>query len=128
MSGLRPGLCQSRAALQTRKIGAVRIEKRGRFYLVSVHKLTVSPKAVIPAKAGIQFFQDLLDAPVASTPCQARGRLRQAPQVRHDGKSAFINRLYLKACIRPYTRYPLDNGLRPRRSLSPPRKSFQSLS
>jgi hypothetical protein len=30
-------------------------------YLVSVHKLRVSKKVVIPAKAGIQFFQDLLD-------------------------------------------------------------------
>jgi hypothetical protein len=29
---------------------------------VSVHKLTVSKKVVIPAKAGIQSFRDLLDA------------------------------------------------------------------
>jgi len=56
-------------------------------YLVSVHKLTVSKKVVIPAKAGIQSFRDLLDAPISGT--------GQAPQVRHDGKSAFINRLYL---------------------------------
>jgi hypothetical protein len=42
-------------------------------------------KVVIPAKAGIQYFQDLLDAPVSST--------GQAPQVRHDGGGAFINRL-----------------------------------
>jgi hypothetical protein len=27
-----------------------------------VHKLTVSQKVVIPAKAGIQFFQEVLDA------------------------------------------------------------------
>ena len=33
---------------------------------------------VIPAKAGIQSFQDLLDVPVSST--------GQAHQVRHDGK------------------------------------------
>jgi hypothetical protein len=45
----------------------------------------VPPKVVIPVKAGIQFFQDLLDAPVSST--------GQAPQVRHDGKREFINRL-----------------------------------
>jgi len=32
------------------------------FELESVYKLTVFPKVVIPAKAGIQFFQDLLDA------------------------------------------------------------------
>jgi hypothetical protein len=78
-------------------------------YLESVHKLTVSKKVVIPAKAlhhmvfrakaGIQYLQDLLDAPVSSTPCQARGRLRQAPQVRHDGISDFINRDYL--AVRP---------------------------
>jgi hypothetical protein len=29
---------------------------------MSAHKLTFSKKVVIPAKAGIQFFQDLLDA------------------------------------------------------------------
>ena len=33
-----------------------------RQYLVSVYKPTVSKKVVIPAKAGIQSFQDLLDA------------------------------------------------------------------
>lgn len=31
-------------------------------YLGSAHKLTFSNKVVIPPKAGIQFFQDLLDA------------------------------------------------------------------
>jgi len=31
-------------------------------YLESVYKLTVPKKAVLPAKAGIQFFQDFLDA------------------------------------------------------------------
>jgi hypothetical protein len=33
-----------------------------RLYLESVHKLTVSKKVVFPAKAGIQFFQEVLDA------------------------------------------------------------------
>ena len=46
--------------------------------LESAHKLTVSQKVVIPAKAGIQYFQEVLNAPVSST--------GQAPQVRHDGK------------------------------------------
>ena len=41
-------------------------------------------RTVIPAKARIQCFQNLLDAPVSST--------GQAPQVRHDGKDI---------CIRP---------------------------
>src|SRR3990170_2199873 len=46
---------------------------------------------VIPAKAGIQCFQDLLDAPVSST--------GQAPQVRHDRLVDFTDRLYLKLCL-----------------------------
>jgi len=45
----------------------------------------VPKKVVIPAKAGIQFFQGFLDAPVSST--------GQAPQVRHDGKKTFKNGL-----------------------------------
>ena len=55
-----------------------------KYYLVSVHKLAVSKKVVIPAKAGFQFFQEVLDAPASST--------GQAPQVRHDGITEFINR------------------------------------
>jgi len=71
----------------------------------------VPPKVVIPVKArfsarggpapggrvattGIQFFQDLLDAPVSRT--------GQAPQVRHDGKREFINRLQLIENIKKF--------------------------
>ena len=58
-----------------------------RNYLESVHKLTISSKVVIPAKAGIQCFEDLLDAA-----CLPVGR----DQVRHDGLTDFINRLYIE--------------------------------
>jgi hypothetical protein len=61
--------------------------------LKCIYKLTVSKKVVIPvkalhhmvfrAKAGIQYLQDLLDAPVLST--------GEAPQVRHDGIADLIN-------------------------------------
>jgi hypothetical protein len=47
-------------------------------HLQCVHNLAVSEMAVIPAKAGIQCFRKILDAPVSGT--------GQAPQVRHDGK------------------------------------------
>ena len=50
---------------------------------------------VIPMKMGIQCFQGLLDAPVSGTPCQARGRLRQALQVRHDGITDFMDGPYI---------------------------------
>ena len=49
-----------------------------------VYELTISTKVVIPAKAGIQSFQRSLDAPVLST--------GQAPHVRHDGLSEFMDR------------------------------------
>jgi hypothetical protein len=39
--------------------------KKQRVYLNPVHKPTVSRKVVIPAKAGIQSFQEVLDAPVS---------------------------------------------------------------
>src|SRR4030042_899878 len=41
-----------------------------------------------------------LDSPVSSTPCQARGRLRQAYQVRNDTMSKFIR---LRRRPRPWT-------------------------
>jgi len=37
-----------------------------------------------------------LDSPVSSTPCQARGRLRQAYQVRNDTMCKFISENYSK--------------------------------
>ena len=48
---------------------------------------------VSEANEHIQFFRDFLDAPVSSTRCQARGRLGQAPQVRHDGKGCLLTGL-----------------------------------
>ena len=47
---------------------------------------------VIPMKMGIQCFQGLLDAPVSGT--------GQAPQVRHDGITDFMDRHYVESPIK----------------------------
>ena len=68
---------------------------------MSVHKGSDLQKDVIPAKAGIQSFQNVLDAPVLST--------GQAPQVRHDERRDFMDRLYLMCHPGPCPE--LDSGL-----------------